>query len=70
MSCGYSHICAVTESGEAYIWGINQVNSKFRQIGINETTRETLSEVKPLKLNVQDIKQVSCAGDYTTLVNK
>lgn len=39
VSVGYAHICAVTENGEAYIWGINQVNSKFRQIGINETTR-------------------------------
>ena len=33
VSCGYSHIRAVTEGGEAYIWGINQTNSKFRQIG-------------------------------------
>jgi hypothetical protein len=26
--------------------------------------------VKPLKINIENVKQVSCAGDYTTLVNK
>lgn len=26
--------------------------------------------MKPLKINLENIKQVSCAGDYTTLVNK
>lgn len=35
VSCGYQHICAVTSDGKAYVWGINQVVSKFRQIGIN-----------------------------------
>lgn len=26
--------------------------------------------MKPLKINIENVKQVSCAGDYTTLVNK
>ena len=39
VSCGYSHVCAVTESGQAYIWGVNQIDGKFRRIGTSESTR-------------------------------
>jgi alpha-tubulin suppressor-like RCC1 family protein len=39
VSCGYEHICAVTETGQAYLWGINQIHSSFRKSGKTETIR-------------------------------
>ena len=33
VSCGYQHMCIVTETGSAYVWGIEQRKDKFRSIG-------------------------------------
>lgn len=43
VSCGFQHICAVTQSGDAYIWGLNQPKSSFRKIGRQESARENNS---------------------------
>lgn len=70
VSCGYQNICAVTQSGEAFIWGINERTGSFRRIGRTETSREIQTEVKPIKININNVKQVSCAGEYTAVVNQ
>lgn len=69
VSCGYQHLCAVTESGDAYIWGINPPTNDFRKIGTTEASKQSL-QVKPYKVDLKNIKQVSCSGDYLTFVNK
>lgn len=52
VSCGYEHICAVTQEGSAYIWGLDFNGGSFRKIGTSESTRQTLSDVKPTKIAV------------------
>jgi alpha-tubulin suppressor-like RCC1 family protein len=37
VSCGYQHMCAITKSGEAYVWGLEQRKDKFRSIGTSES---------------------------------
>lgn len=69
VSCGYQQICVVTEDNEAYIWGVHLPKTKFRSVGINEVERKVTTDGKPMKIDVPNVKQVSCAGDYTTLVN-
>jgi alpha-tubulin suppressor-like RCC1 family protein len=39
VSCGNEHLCAVTQDGEAFIWGITQLQSSFRQGGRTEVAR-------------------------------
>lgn len=37
VSCGYQHMCVITEKGEAYVWGLEQKKDKFRTIGTSES---------------------------------
>jgi alpha-tubulin suppressor-like RCC1 family protein len=68
VSCGYQHLCVVTEGGEAWVWGLEQKKPKFRTIGTTESARGEQSNL-PIKINVPNVRQISCANDYITLTD-
>lgn len=68
VSCGYQHMCVVTEKGEAYVWGLEQKKDKFRTIGTSESERRENSSA-PVKVELKDVRQASCANDYIAFVN-
>ena len=61
VSCGYQHMCVVTDKGEVYAWGLEKKKGKFRERGVEETERKE-QVVKPMKLNISNVKQVSCSN--------
>ena len=69
VSCGYQHLCVVTDQGEAYVWGLDLKKSKFRAIGTIESEKSEANNA-PTKISLGNIKSASCANDYITFVNR
>ena len=61
-------MCAVTEKGEVYVWGLEAQKTSFRQRGITEAPKEIKNSVKPTKIDIKDVVQVSCSSDYITFL--
>lgn len=62
-------MCAVTEKGEAFVWGLEQPKPRFRSIGTTEP-QKTETGNAPVKVSLENVVMASCAGEYITFVNR
>jgi alpha-tubulin suppressor-like RCC1 family protein len=51
-----------------YVWGLEAPKTSFRQRGITEAPKEVKNSVKPTKIDIKDVVQVSCSSDYITFL--
>lgn len=66
VSCGYQHMCAVTNNGEVYIWGnVDQQEVKFRSVGTVEQDRKVVEKKVRKVESLKGVKEVACSAGHT-----